>query len=277
MTDQELDKGLHPSCYVIYEQGVSAHEAPTTVLAEHGLIFVFDGWFSMEHRYKAVSSQGSVTVVPTGVPHRPLAGENLEYWLLGFTAGSFGFDESQVLMSPFAEVRLGAPPVISLDDAALARVKGLFERLAVENTMQTPQSTEVQRSLITLILTEVSRAIPANHEKAPTSSLTSKALRFIQQNSFRAISLADVATAVNRSKPHVSAVVKAETGFPVGAWISSARVAKAAQLLEHTELSIDQIAPHIGWQDTTHFIRQFKKIYGVTPAAWRKSKQSQRV
>jgi AraC-like DNA-binding protein len=35
-------------------------------------------------------------------------------------------------------------------------------------------------------------------------------------------------------------------------------------------MAVDQIAPKIGWQDTRHFIQQFRKIYGVTPAAWRK-------
>ncbi|MDO7558159.1 MAG: AraC family transcriptional regulator [Loktanella sp.] len=52
--------------------------------------------------------------------------------------------------------------------------------------------------------------------------------------------------------------------------MTSARVAKATQLLQHTDMAVDQIAPKIGWQDTTHFIQQFRKIYGVTPAAWSK-------
>jgi AraC family transcriptional regulator, arabinose operon regulatory protein len=30
------------------------------------------------------------------------------------------------------------------------------------------------------------------------------------------------------------------------------------------------IVEELGWNDTTHFIRQFKKAYGDTPAAWRK-------
>lgn len=272
MTVHNEDHPPHPGCYVLHETGVNTQPGPVAVHAEHGLIFVRDGWFTMEHQYEALSLPGSVTMVPAGVPHRPIAGENLDYWLLGFSVGDFGFDEDQPIMRAFADVRLGASPVIQLDKATQARLQQWFEALAQEAAIQhDPQTLEVQRSLISLILADVARALPRNDGEPTRSPLVAKALRFIQQHSLSAISLSDVANAVGRTAPHVAAVVKNETGFTVGTWITSARVAKAAQLLQHTELAVEQIAPQIGWQDTTHFIRQFRKIYGMTPAAWRKN------
>lgn len=274
MTGLQQPGPPHPSCYVLHETGVSTHPAPVAVHAEHGLVFARDGWFTMEQKYETLSLSGSVTIVPAGVPHRPLAGEDLDYWLLGFSAGGFGFDEAQAVMRPFAEVRLGASPVIQLNEASQARLQLWFETLAREAEGQNELTAEVQRSLITLILSEVSRAMPKADEDTQRSPLVATALRYIQRNSLSPISLSDVASAVGRTPPHVAAVVKSETGFTVGTWITSARVAKAAQLLQHTDMPVDQIAPHIGWQDTTHFIRQFRKIYGVTPAAWRKKQRT---
>ena len=274
MSDSTLDHPPHPSCYVIHETGVSTQAAPVSVHADHGLIFVRDGWFTMEQQYEALSSPGSVTIVPAGVPHRPLAGENVDYWLLGFSAGGFGFDEAQPIMRSFAEVRLGAVPVIQLNALAQQRLQRWFEALEQEAGQHGEQTEAVQRSLITLILADVVRAMPNAESGSTGSPLVAKALRYIQQHSLSAISLSDVANAVGRTAPHVAAVVKSETGFTVGTWITSARVAKAAQLLQHTDMAIDQIAPQIGWQDTTHFIRQFRKIYGITPAAWRKKVNS---
>ncbi|MFV1465869.1 MULTISPECIES: helix-turn-helix domain-containing protein [unclassified Phaeobacter] len=261
----------HPPCFVIHETGVKTSPGAVCVHAEHGLILVCDGWFTMEQRYEALSLPGTVTVVPAGVPHVPLAGEDLEYWLLGFSAGGLGFDEAQAVMRPFAEVRLGAAPVIALDDPAQQRLLTWFKTLAAETNEQTDESAEVQRSLITLILAEITRAIPKPQEGMAKSALVAKALRYIQLHSLSPISLSDVAAGVGRTAPHVAATVKSETGFTVGTWITSARVAKAAQLLQHTDLTAAQIAPRVGWQDTTHFIRQFRKIYGTTPAAWRKT------
>lgn len=270
MPNDDLSHTPHPTCYVIHETGVSTKPAPVAVHADHGLIFVRDGWFTMEQQYEALSLPGSVTIVPAGVPHRPLAGEDVEYWLLGFSAGGFGFDEGQSLMRSFAEVRLGAAPVVQLDVTSQQRLQQWFVALAQEENKHGEQTVAVQRSLITLILADVARAMPNASWDATRSRLVAEALRYIQHNSLTAISLVDAARAVGRTAPHVASVVKAETGFTVGTWITSARVAKAAQLLQHTDLAVDQIAPQIGWQDTTHFIRQFRKIYGMTPSAWRK-------
>lgn len=271
MPERDITHPPHPACYVIHDTNVSTQPAPVTVHAEHGLIFVCDGWFTMEQQYEALSLPGSVTVVPAGVPHRPLAGENLEYWLLGFSASGFGLDEGQKIMRAFAEVRLGATPVIQLGANAQQRLKNWFEALKYEDTEQSDYLVEVQRSLITLILCEVAKAMPDTNGGTTRSPLVAKALRYIQHNSLSPISLSNVAEAVGRTAPHVAAVVKSETGFSVGTWITAARIAKAAQLLQHTDIAVDQIAPKIGWQDTTHFIRQFRKIYGMTPAAWRKT------
>lgn len=273
MTDFQHPEPPHPSCYVIHEKGVSTHPTPVAVHADHGLMFTRAGWFTMEQKYETLSLAGSVTIVPAGVPHRPLAGEDLDYWLLGFSAGGFGFDEAQAIMRPFSEVRLGASPVVHLEEVAQARLHRWFEALAREAEGQNELTAEVQRSLITLILSEVSRAMPKADKDRQRSPLVATALRYIQRHSLSPISLIDVASAVGRTAPHVAAVVKSETGFTVGTWITSARVAKAAQLLQHTDMPVDQIAPHIGWQDTTHFIRQFRKIYGMTPAAWRKKQR----
>lgn len=274
LSSDYLPKTPHPSCYVIHETGITASLAPTAVNADHGLLFIYDGWLTLEQRYSARSVPGSVTVVPAGVPHRPLAGENIDYWLLGFSASSFSFDETQAVMQPFFEVRLGATPIILLSSQAQEKIQTWLKLLEQEAEIQTPESNEVQCSLITLILAEVARAIPIEKEDVSKSNLVAKALRYIQQYSLTPISLSDVAKAVSRTSPHVAAAVKSETGFTVGTWITSSRIAKAAQLLQHTDKAIDQIAPLIGWQDTTHFIRQFRKIYGVTPAVWRKNIRS---
>ena len=73
---------------------------------------------------------------------------------------------------------------------------------------------------------------------------------------------------------HVADTVKRETGFSVGEWLTAGRVAEAAARLTHTDESLDTVAERVGWRDKTHFIRQFKKAHGVTPAAFRRAKRA---
>lgn len=274
MPSEHQPKPPHPSCYVIHETAITASTGPVTVNADHGLLLILEGWLTMEQNYSTLSSPGSITIVPAGVPHRPLTGENIEYWLLGFSASSFNLDENQAIMQPFSEVRLGASPVISLSDQTKQKIQYWLELLKQESELQTPESNTVQHSLITLILAEIIRATSTKNNHLSKSSLVSSALQYIQQYGLTPISLSDVAAAVGRTPAHVAATVKSETGFTVGTWITSSRIAKAAQLLQHSNIPIDQIAPLIGWQDTTHFIRQFRNIYGTTPAVWRRDKRS---
>jgi len=175
-------------------------------------------------------------------------------------------------MRPFREVRHGALPIIEIPKARRRRLVRLFGELRDECDRADPESPVLAHSLLNLILGEVLRSIPNGAGGSQQNSLVSEALAFIQRCCLEPISLKDVAAAVHRTPAHVATTVKKSTGYSVGEWINSGRVSEAANRLTHTDMSLDEIANSIGWQDKTHFIRQFRKVYGVTPAAWRKQR-----
>ncbi|WP_404824395.1 helix-turn-helix domain-containing protein [Pseudomonas benzenivorans] len=41
----------------------------------------------------------------------------------------------------------------------------------------------------------------------------------------------------------------------------------------HSNASVARVAELVGWQDTTHFIRQFRKRFGMPPGAWRRQQR----
>lgn len=51
-------------------------------------------------------------------------------------------------------------------------------------------------------------------------------------------------------------------------------MSKAGELLKLTTLSIGDIGNAVGYPNQLHFSRAFKKIYGVSPRAWRYEQQS---
>lgn len=274
MSHTDHDFASHAGVFVtrVSEPTITAHAE--TSHTEHGLTFLLDGWFRMEHGAPIEADAGTVTVVPAGVPHRPLAGENLEYWLVGFCASCVDLDESRLLMSPFRRVRRGTLPVVEIPARRRRRLERRFQDLREECGRGAPESAELVRSVLLLILGEVRRAMPGVASEAPAGTLVSEALEYIQRECLSPVSLKDVAAAVHRSPAHVAATVKAATGHSVGEWIAAGRVAEAASRLAHTDDSLDAIAEHVGWQDKTHFIRQFRKAYGETPAAWRRARRS---
>ncbi|WLQ13510.1 AraC family transcriptional regulator [Hahella aquimaris] len=265
---------MHATQPIAVEHGVMSfnEHSEEASHAEHVLSLVLDGSARIRHGDDITLGAGVVTLVPAGMPHRLLSANNLEAWWLGFCAGCLDIDETHPLMSPFKRVRSGMPPMIAIEPARRARLLSLFADLREECQRNTPETGIVTRCLLLLILAEINRAMRTDSPNAapPADSLTTRALEYIQGHCLEKISLQDVAAAVHRTPAHVAAAVKKSTGFSVGEWITRNKLQAASLKLAHTGESVDKIAGSVGWGDVTHFIRQFKKHYGSTPAAWRK-------
>jgi AraC-like DNA-binding protein len=46
-------------------------------------------------------------------------------------------------------------------------------------------------------------------------------------------------------------------------------MAKAKQLVETTFLTVKEIAHHVGISDQSHFVRDFERLYGLSPSRLR--------
>lgn len=237
---------------------------------EHVLVYVATGQLVLEHGSSIEVMPGSMVLVPAGVPHRVLRGIDMDVWGVSFCATCLRLDESLPLMIPFLRVRRGALPIVPIPKTRQHRVLQLYHELQEESKQALPESLDLVRSLLLVLLREAQRGMPGMRVPSSSGGLVSDALTFIQQHCFEPISLRHVAGAVHRTPAHVAATVKQATGYSVGQWINAGRVAEAATRLVHTEAPIGEIANQIGWQDKTHFIRQFRRAYGMTPAAWRR-------
>ena len=84
-------------------------------------------------------------------------------------------------------------------------------------------------------------------------------------------SLNEMAQVVNLSTSRLRYLFKKETGVAPGHYLRAFRLAQARELLENTFLSVKEIIRSVGVNDQSHFIREFKKSYGLTPAQYRMS------
>jgi YesN/AraC family two-component response regulator len=109
-------------------------------------------------------------------------------------------------------------------------------------------------------------------KKAPfQSDNLYKAIRFIEENLSHVIHLDRVAKEANIGRCHFCRIFKKRVGISPMRLVSYMRIEKAKKLLEKAELTISDVASESGFNDTSSFIKQFKKITGMTPAGYRKS------
>ncbi len=83
------------------------------------------------------------------------------------------------------------------------------------------------------------------------------------------LSLCDMAKAVNLTAPHLCRLFKAEVGHPPLQYLKQLRMREAVGLLESTFLSVKEVMLKVGFKDESHFVRDFKAIFGVTPTQYR--------
>ncbi len=245
-------------------------EAHTQTVQHYGctLAYVLAGEAELEIGRAVHAVPGSLIMVPTATPHRGLRRKDMDAWGLSFCPSCHALSDTP-WMAPFQAVRRGASPVVDVPPDRRDIVRSMFEGLHDELGRAGPHSLELGASWLKLILGELGRVAPTGDTKGPTDSLTARALAFIEAQALAKVSLRDVAAAVHCTPSHLASVMKEETGQTVGEWLSAIRVSSAANWLLHSDLSLEEIAERVGWSDRTHFTRQFRKAYGLPPAAWR--------
>jgi AraC family transcriptional regulator len=95
-------------------------------------------------------------------------------------------------------------------------------------------------------------------------------LRALIDSNFGApLTLDELALEVGRHPVHLSRAFRRAYGQTIGECIRKARVRNAAHLLLSSRRPISEIATECGFCDQAHLSRAFKRIFGLTPAAYR--------
>jgi AraC-like DNA-binding protein len=96
-----------------------------------------------------------------------------------------------------------------------------------------------------------------------------RALTVLHAQYGRPVSLHDLARAVNLSASRLSHLFRAQIGTSPKRYVHALRIACAGLLLERTHLSLKEVMAQVGFNDPSHFTRDFGRYYGCTPTEWR--------
>ena len=96
-----------------------------------------------------------------------------------------------------------------------------------------------------------------------------QAMNYLEDRVDGAVRLADLAALVGVSSSHLSKLFREATGGGVLAHHTALKMARARHLLDTTDLTIAQVGRDVGLQDQFYFSRQFRRLHGVSPSAYR--------
>ncbi|MFC0523221.1 helix-turn-helix domain-containing protein [Pontibacillus salicampi] len=108
----------------------------------------------------------------------------------------------------------------------------------------------------------------SSHSDWPSTIMD--AIKYAKEHYHQDISPGDMASACNLSRYHFARQFKEKTRVTPIQYITTLRIQRAKELLEHTSYAVEEIANLIGYHNANYFTKVFKKVTGTTPGRYRK-------
>lgn len=134
----------------------------------------------------------------------------------------------------------------------------IYERMEVQGILQV---------LMSRFLRHAHRRLLTNDRRIQ------QALTFIHQHTGDKIELDTLANKTCVSKDHLIRIFKQATGETPANYITRRKLERAEVLLATTEMPVKNIAAELGYDDTSYFIRVFRKHSNMTPQEYRNTRQ----
>lgn len=133
------------------------------------------------------------------------------------------------------------------------------------------QNDEPRALLVEGLVLELFGELLLSPKPERTAASIRTALALIHDRFRESISLSAIADEVGVSPMHLSRQFRSMTGMTVGSYIRKLRIETACQRLMNSPISLAELAAELGFVDQSHLSHTFKRITGISPAAFRRA------
>lgn len=120
------------------------------------------------------------------------------------------------------------------------------------------------------VFSEIWEYIGGEKKEAIHDPIIHQIQQYIKENLAHDVTLQAIAGHVYLHPVYVSKIYKDTTGTNLSDYVFHARMDRARELLETSDLKIYEIAGLVGYKSVQHFIREFRKTYAITPKTYRR-------
>ena len=97
-----------------------------------------------------------------------------------------------------------------------------------------------------------------------------EAIRLIESDFEQDFDFNRLAETLNLSASRLRHLFKKQTGVSFRKYLRKVRMKQAKQVLETSFLNVQETAHRVGIRDSSHFVRDFEKEFGLSPEKYRK-------
>lgn len=227
---------------------------------------------------------GEAFIIPPGFVHSlHFTTEHTKVYNIAFHETLFGGDFLQTNAFRFLTdlqhcCDTGAVPLsLSPDPAQRQSIEALIDCLLRQQEAECPQEMSAAPSLILSIvylLTQCYYRDPRNKRqpwsRADDAQLLRRCIAYVDTHFTRKLNSDTLSKQFGLSRTAFCSMFQQRTGMSLHKYISQKRIQKAQLLIRsHGELALGQIAAQVGYEDDSTFYRNFLKVTGMTPSAYR--------
>lgn len=261
-----------------FHMGFHAHEATE-------FMYVISGVCSVETKRETIAMRkGDLVMLDAGVPHKLRVERGSPCRMLNV---EFTFKPCGAVFPSFKQLADGDPALArmlerQLDTIVLrdsADVQPILKSLVLELDMGGAGAGReaMTNLLISQLLIRVARLTGEDEKDGAERQIhryVRTAVEYIHQYYDCDIQAKDIAAAVNLHPVYLQRIFKANMSVSITEYLTELRMERAKMLLAGTDVPIIEIADYIGLNSRQYFSMLFKKITGLSPAAYRKSQAS---
>lgn len=212
-------------------------------------------------------SKNDVALIPKGVIHNTsYIGMDTERYLINFSEDT---TENKKLLACFEK------QLISLTEIESFEFVRIFETMERETAKKDEFSDLLLKQSINelLILFMRKEKKIASNLTEEYSEIMQKAVEYINSNFSSNITLFELSQKFSLSQSFFSRKFKEVTGFGLSEYITLVRIKNAEKMLCENKMSVTDIAFACGFNDSSYFASAFRKLIGITPLKYAKSKK----
>lgn len=135
---------------------------------------------------------------------------------------------------------------------------------------QPPQSADILASSLVLQIISECVSSAARDDGSVQSRYVRQAQDYLTANYKKKISLDDLAEAISLNKFYLQKLFLQETGLTPNHFLTNTRISRAKELLRMTKMPVSTIAEETGIENTSYFIRIFRRYEELTPSEFRR-------
>ena len=178
-------------------------------------------------------------------------------------------------LEPDTRTKFSSKTLTNLNTEVFRELKKDFSHLANLEELSLVNNNQEEKELYTLyLITKICRNVVTNPKSISEDNTElfqiMKSLEYIQKNYADKITIEELARQASMSKSSFFRFFEKYYNTTPIEYLNNYRIIVAKKMLSETNKSIVVISQDCGFFDSSHFIKQFKEITGITPVKYRK-------